>query len=482
MRYHDCVRTLTVLPARRIILIAVVILACSFALNGCSSSGSGDRQAVFLIVVDTLRPDRLSCHGYDAHETPHIDALAQRGVRFTRAQSVASWTVPSMGSMMTSLYPTQLGLVELPGPPGKHYQWQELRDQADYTVSLVEITLAEIFHEAGYRTAAFVDQPGLIESGNFFQGFDEAFFPSGVKKITRFDPDTLEYPKWAPFLRHAYKNDLQLIIEFAKWLAERQDQRLFVWLHLLTPHWPYDPPAQFMANGETARTDDQKLEERFYNGEVRATDDLIGRITEAIDDYIGIENAVVVFTSDHGEGLGEHGMHDHGHSLHAEVLRVPLIMTAPSLPKQRTVDVDVRTIDIMPTILDLVGIEGVIQPAFEGTSLVPMIDDIESTLPVFSEAMLYGSTERSLSSGEFKLMFDEQGQRFRLFDVSKDPAEIDDVAHRHPERTDRLRDALATIHDELVVDRQRRAGGEAEEPAHRKERMLRALRALGYVR
>lgn len=385
--------------------------------------------------------------------------------------------------MMTSLYPTQLGLVELPGPTGKHYEWQELRDQADYTVSLAETTLAEILHEAGYSTAAFVDQPGLIESGNFFQGFDEAYFPSGVKKITRFDPSTLEYPKWAPFLKHAYKNDLQLIVEFSEWLSARQDQKLFVWLHLLTPHWPYDPPARFMPNGETARTDDQKLDERFYNGEVRATDDLIGRITEAIDGYIGLENATIVFTSDHGEGLGEHGMHDHGHSLHAEVLSVPLIMTAPSLPKQRTVDVDVRTIDILPTILDLVGVDGVPQPALEGTSLTPMmINSDKSTLPVFSEAMLYGSTERSLSSGEFKLMFDEQGQSFRLFDVAKDPAEIDDVADRHPERTEQLRDALLSIHDELVVDRQRRVGSAPQEPAQRKERMLRALRALGYVR
>jgi arylsulfatase A-like enzyme len=437
---------------------------------------------VFLIVVDTLRPDRLSCYGYEAHATPNIDALARRGVRFSRAQSVASWTIPSMGAMMTSRYPTQLGLTETPAPEGKRFAWQELRDQQNWTLSRGEHTLAEAFRQAGYRTAAFIDQPGLIAYGGFFQGFDDVYFPISARAITRFEPGKLEYPRWPPFLRDAFGNDEELIVRFEAWLAESGNRKMFVWLHLLTPHWPYDPAPSYMPNGEAAETDEQQLEERFYNGEVRAVDDLIGRIARAIDEHVGLGRSVIVFTSDHGEGLGEHGLHDHGHSLHAEVIEVPLILSAPSLPDRGAVGLDVRTIDIAPTLLDLVGRGDAVPPDFEGASLLPLIEGDDVVLPVFSQAMLYGETERSLGGGNFKLMYDEQEDSYRLFDIPADPAEAHDVASSHPGTVERLRDALAAIHARLVVDGERRSAEASPESTARDERMLEALRSLGYVK
>ena len=124
-------------------------------------------KGVFLIVVDTLRPDRLSCYGYEKHSTPHIDQLATTGVRFTRAQSVASWTLPSMGAMLTSRYPTQLGLVEHPADGRLKFAWRTKRRQLNYRLGPEPATLAERMRAIGYQTAAFVDQPALSLGGLF---------------------------------------------------------------------------------------------------------------------------------------------------------------------------------------------------------------------------------------------------------------------------------------------------------------------------
>lgn len=460
--------------------LAAVVLTLGLATAGCSRSTPPAPDAVFLVVVDTLRPDRLSCYGYAEHATPHIDALARRGVRFERAQSVASWTIPGMGAMLTSLYPTQLGLIENPGPQGARYDWRELREQLNDTISADERTLAEMFHDAGYSTAAFVDQPGLIAYGNFFQGFDVALYPSGVRRIARFDPETLEYPKWPPFLRNAYGSDEELIGEFERWLGNLEHERpIFVWLHLLTPHWPYDPPAEFMPGHEVARTDADKLQPRFYDGEVRAADALVGRVTRAIDDAVGLDRSLVVFTSDHGEALGEHGMYDHGHTLHAEVLRVPLIVAGPGLPRGRTVEAEVRSIDILPTLAELVpGLRT--PPGAQGASLLAAIDGGGEPRWSYAEAMLYGETERALSGGGFKLMYEDQARTYRLFDVRADPGETVDVGALHPSTAERMRQRLVTLHGELAASAERR---DVRRPpaAGRRGRVEEALRALGYL-
>jgi arylsulfatase A-like enzyme len=461
--------------------ILVPALALLLVAGGCSTGKTPRPRAVFLIVVDTLRPDRLSCYGYAGHRTPNIDALALRGVRFTRAQSVASWTIPSMGAMLTSLYPTQLGLTETPAPAGKRYEWQELRPQENAVISLDEVTLAEILRDAGYRTAAFVDQPGLINYGTFFQGFEEAFYPLDRETITRYEPETLEYPQWAPFLRAAFACDEGLVGRFEEWLPEHREEELFVWLHLLTPHWPYDPDPRYMPNGEIAETDAQKLEERFYHGEVRAVDDLVGRITAAIERHVGLDAALVLFTSDHGEALGERGMHDHGHTLHNEVTWIPLLLAGPTLPRGSTVEAFVRSIDILPTLLELVGADEPGLPAFEGVSLIPALGRDAPAPPVFAEAMLYGATARSLIEGELKLMIDEQEPEPRLFNVADDPAELVDLAREDPETGRRLGAQLERMHGRLVADRERRTADGSYATPDQDGRTLRALRALGYV-
>ena len=167
-------------------VLAVVV--CAAAIAVWQALRPSPPRAVFLIVIDTLRADRLSCYGYKSHQTANIDALADRGVLFENAFTNASWTVPGMGTIMTSLYPTQLGLVEQPASPGRRFAWRDRREQILYTLSLSMTTLAEVFHGAGYQTAGFVNQPALNNRDGFVQGFDDWFYPVGGDTVIHRDP------------------------------------------------------------------------------------------------------------------------------------------------------------------------------------------------------------------------------------------------------------------------------------------------------
>lgn len=439
-------------------------------------------EAVFLIVVDTLRSDRLSCYGYQGHETPHMDRLAEMGVKFTRAHAVASWTVPSMGAMLTSLHPTQLGLIERPAPAGKRFEPREKRGQRAYTLPLFPRTLAEILNEAGYRTAGFVDQPALNFGGGFLQGFVDWFYPVGPDEIKHHDPKVPLAPQEWPGLKYADRSDLALILEFDKWLSVHADEKVFVWLHLLTPHRPYKPAAKYMPQpGNVEGTEPSEAER--YDGEVRAVDEMIGTILDAIEKHVGIKRSLILFTSDHGEELGERGMKDHGHTLHREVIQVPLIIASPALPRGSTVDAFVREIDFLPTLLELVDQKLSVPAEAEGVSLMAAIKRESVSLSVFSEGMLYGSTERSLIQNGYKLMYDEQGEQHRLFDVLTDPDETIDLAADEPERRDAMRSDLWNLHNRMRNEYLDRFGPQLASPKSREEtqQALNALRALGYV-
>jgi len=436
-------------------------------------------DAVFLIVVDTLRPDRLSCYGHTGHETPHIDRLAGMGVRFERAQSVASWTIPSMGSIMTSLYPTQLGLVEAPAPPDKRFKWRERRDQRAYSIPLAERTLAEIFQEEGFRTAAFVNQPGLIVGEGFSQGFTDWYYPDTPSSIRHRVPGiSVEYKPWGPFLKMAAALDGKLVRELNGWLDRHADEKMFVWLHLLTPHRPYNPPAGYRTSPR------RRSSIESYDGEVRYIDKLIGDVLASIETHVGPSRSLVVFTSDHGEAFGEHDMFEHGHTLHREVIHVPLILAADGLPSDRVVDSYVRTIDILPTILDIVGVGPGAPEDVRGSSILPIINGETADRPVFSEGMLYGSTERSLIANGHKLMYEEQDDRYALFDLSEDPDEERDVTELRTEPATDMREGLWEFYDDLALDYDSRRATAAEDSTIADEearRALDALRSLGYI-
>ncbi|HMB71849.1 MAG TPA: sulfatase, partial [bacterium] len=298
------------------VMVAVALLSAGCAAPGDAPPDADPPQAVILIVVDTLRPDHLSCYGYDRHRTANVDRLAAAGVLFGNAQAAASWTIPSMGSMLTSRYPTQLGMIETPGEPDHRFAWRDVRTMHSYAIPDEALTLAEVFRDAGWTTAAFVNQPGLNAKEGFQQGFDDWFYPVTAGEIGRYDPATpLEEKRWSPFLTNAALLDAGLAQEFDKWMAAHEGRPVFAWLHFLTPHTPYIPVPQYLPEGVTPQS---ATHQDAYDAEIRFLDDVIGHVLNVIEARVGLDSSLVVFTSDHGEAFGEHGMVGHGHSLHGE--------------------------------------------------------------------------------------------------------------------------------------------------------------------
>lgn len=402
-------------------------------------------RAVFLIVVDTLRPDRLSCYGYQDNKTPSIDRLARSGTVFKNAQASSSWTTPSVASILTSQLPSQLGLVETPAD--SPLEWREPRAQLSHTIPRTARTLPALLAEEGFHAAAFINQPLLVAEEGFTQGFEEWFIPLGSEGIRRHDRETVmsTFPGSSTWKNQAGV-DSKLVDIFEEWLNQHSGERIFAWLHLLSPHTPYNPPRQYRIRGSR----DPSV---LYDAEVRHIDAMMGRVLRAIESSVGWDNSVVVFTSDHGEEFGERGMNGHGHSLHRELIWVPLIIAGTPFPRGETVSAYVRTTDIMPTLLELVGAPSLASDGVAGTSLLPLLDTDRDDRIVYSEGVSHGSTKRTLIQGGYKLMYDEKGPQYRLYDVRSDPTELRDLADEQPKRTTDMRKTLQEMYKRFEADR-----------------------------
>jgi arylsulfatase A-like enzyme len=461
-------------------MILLFTLAVAVAIVWRSARTSGP-SAVFLSVVDTLRPDRLSCYGYEAYDTRYIDRLAGSGVIFVNAQSSASWTVPSMGSMMTSLYPSQLGLVEMPRTSEEQLQWRDRREQLGFKVPRTALTLPGILADEGFHTVAFVNQPALNARRGFVEGFEDWFFPGASSEIRRAPESTAGRGEktWSAGpndWNEQARADAKLVAAFAEWLSSHSRERMFVWLHLLSPHMPYSPPRRYRVP-----RDKQRRSSALYDGEVRYVDDLMLPVLDAIEKEVGLEKSIIVFTSDHGEEFGEHGMFEHGHSLHREVMWVPLIIAGAGLSKGNRIETYVSTTDIMPTVLDIVGLPK--SPDLVGRSLMPFMASDSSGVPVYAEGVLYGSSERVLVVDGYKLMYDDQDPQLRLFDAERDQGERVDLVDTDPPRVAEMRSRLDAIHHEAVDYRNARFPETQDSlvSAEERENINRAMRALGYI-
>jgi arylsulfatase A-like enzyme len=470
--------------SRRMSPTVLLCLCLPLLVMGWAGCARGPRvDAVFLIVVDTLRSDRLSCYGYSLHDTPGIDELAQRGVLFTHAQSASSWTAPSMGAALTSLYPRQLGMVERPAAEGETFDWRETRRQIHYTPPVNETTIAEIFGEAGWHTAAFVNQPALNHKLGFSQGFVDWFYPTTVDSVIKHETGKpMGLQDWDGVAATAYPRDSLLVDTFEEWFAHQKGEQLFVWLHFLTPHSPYLPVERYRKRWLRKQEPVSLVEKSLaYDDEIRSVDALVGRVVRIIESNVGLENSLIVFMSDHGEEFGDHGKYGHGHSFHREVVEVPVILAGPSLPAGEVVDETVRTIDLLPTILDLVGEPERTPVTALGVSLIPLIRGDRDELPAFSEGVLYGGAQASLNDGRHKLMYEKQGERYHFFDVVKDPNEETDIAKEEPMTFARSRKTMSDFQDWLAQDYEHRSQGDSTLAGPEDEEVLKALRALGYI-
>src|SRR5574341_885992 len=320
-----------------LVICALCLLA--LAVDGCKSSKkeSPPPEAaplrplnVVLVTLDTLRADRLGCYGYKEIETPNLDRLAAEGVLFENAVAQTPLTPPSHASMFTGQYPNV----------------HKVRNTGGFVLQSSSTTMAEIFQEQGWDTAAFIGASVLKKLFGFNQGF--AVYDDQMPKPD--DRMTREYPE---------RPAARVVDRAVEWLNGRSAKPFFLWVHLFDPHLPFEPPPPFR----------QKYAGRLYDGEIAYVDRELGRLLEAIHKKSPPEKTLIVVVSDHGESLGEHGEFTHGVFLYESTLHIAFLLKGPGVPVGLRVKQQARTIDLLPTVLELLG--GRTPRDVQGASLVP---------------------------------------------------------------------------------------------------------------
>lgn len=420
------------LPA---LLVVVAVAAAAAWLVLRTPSFAVERTAdrnVLLVTIDTLRADALGSYGSGV-ATPNLDRLAATGARFDFAHAHAVVTLPSHASMLTGLYPYEHGI----------------RDNAGYRLDAGFDTMATLLKQAGFETGAFVGGFPLDQRFGLAGGFDE------------YDDRVGEVVASVDFLLPERRADA--VADAALGWIEARRGRWFAWVHVFDPHAPYRPPDDWMARYPSSP----------YDAEVAWTDFALGRLfarlaTEA-------RPTLVVVTSDHGEGLGDHGEQTHGLFAYESTLRVPLIVSEV-VPGGRevdgvTIDSAARHVDLLPTVLDAVG-----APAAEGLPGSSLVDVIDAgggdDRPAYFEALTSSIVRgwaplRGVLVGREKYI-DLPLQE--LYDLSNDPAELRNLYPAEAERTEVMLNALRTF--DVTPP-----GAPGRESAEVRERM----RALGYV-
>lgn len=317
-----------------IFLLAVIIILNSQGGNFALAEGERDGSPnILLIIVDTLRADYLSCYGNKIVKTPNVDKLAAEGIKFSWAVCHVPLTLPSHASIFTSTYPIHHGV----------------RDNGAFRLEDKYLTLAEMLKQQGYQTAAFVGAFPVDSRFGIAQGFDlyDDYYGEGSAHND---------------FAYAERPAEEVIKPAMEWLKNSTSEPWFCWLHLYDPHMPYIPPAPF----------NQLHPDNLYAGEVAYTDEIIGQFLQFLHSNSLDKNLIIIFTADHGEGLGDHGESTHGIFAYNSTLNVPLIFWNKKIFSQpRIIDKRVRHIDIAPTILDILNIHKPDQ--MQGRSLMPLI-------------------------------------------------------------------------------------------------------------
>ncbi|MCL4360436.1 sulfatase [Patescibacteria group bacterium] len=382
---------------------------------------------VIIIDLDPLRPDHIGAYGYPKNTTPGIDAVAKRGIVFTNAVSSSSWTLPAVGSLLTGVYPSTHGVTNkyIILPSGKE-QIANL-----HTLAPRIKTIADVFKADGYATAAFTGGAALNREFGFNEGFDVYTDKSNFGGFDSILPDAL------------------------RWIGANKNKKLFIFLQAFDVHGQYVPKGGYdhrfvdfpyrgpltgsaaeqknlreegLARGEIYLTrDDVRFLLALYDEKISRADQ---RITEFLRQYASLGlmgKTILIITSDHGDEFYEHGQIDHGHSLYDELVRIPLIIAMPGETGRVTLTDQVRNIDIMPTVLALVGIHPSqdVYKQFAGINLLPVINGSHIPLDAFSETEYrYATNLRSVRTPDGqKLITNFEDDTQELFNVATDKKE-----------------------------------------------------------
>ena len=357
---------------------------------------------VLLITVDTTRADHVGCYGNRAVATPVVDGLAREGVLCATAVTPSPSTLPAHASLMTGLYPYRHGA------------------RANGTFRLEDriTTLAEHLRDAGYRTAAAISAFVLDSRFGLHQGFEV------------YDDDLTRGMKYSP---HMFRERAAELTNepVTAWLRQNGHERFFLWVHYFDPHAVYLPPEPF-------RT---QYRDTPYDGEIAYADSQIGVLIEQLNGMGISEKTLVIYASDHGEGLGEHGEQTHSLLVYDATLHVPLIFNAPSrLPRGKVIHRQTCLVDVVPTVLALLGEE--VPDDLDGVNLCqppgdeprPVLIETVATMTLHGWAPLVGVRRE-----DYKYILAPTPE---LYDLSEDPQELNNLHDDEQEIVRALSDEL----------------------------------------
>lgn len=379
------------------VVVALLVLGIAAGLASLARSGPG--PSVLLVTIDTLRADRVGCYGDASARTPTLDALAAEGAAFDDCSAASPVTLPSHATILTGLLPPRHGLRDngqprpLPPAAGRSFR-----------------TAAEAFGAKGWATAAFVSGAPLAPRWGLDAGFEH------------YDPP----PETEPGDPHLGEREGGETASAAlAWLGRRDRRRpFFLWVHLFDPHHPYAAPG-----GAGLPPDSPGA----YAEEVAHADRQVGRILDFLREEGSLGRTLVAVTSDHGEGLGEHGEATHGYFLHRSTLRVPLILRYPgAVPAGARVAAPCSLADLLPTLLELARLPP--EAISDGASLLPRMSagGAPGSSDQYAETV-YGWTSfrwaQSVAIREgSRRVVDHGGNRREAYDVAADPGETRDLS------------------------------------------------------
>ena len=444
------------MPARALALLLLAAGALGLGAWWLTSRGSratsaagidlgtlpaGVRQTdlnVIVITLDTMRWDRLGAYGDRSAQTPNLDRLAAEGVLFEQASTSAPLTLPAHSTLFTSLLPPKHGV----------------RDNGGYVLDPRHSTLATQLKAGGWSTGAFIGAFVLDSKFGLDQGFDTYFDQFDISKYKSVS------------LGDVARVGGEVVDQALPWLEKQRDGRFFAWLHLYDAHSPYDAPEPFKS----------RFRQQPYAGEVSYVDHQVGRILQWLDSSGLAERTIVIAVGDHGESLNEHREGTHGLFIYDATVRIPFIVRTPfSGTAGRRVAGTVRSEDMMPTVLDLVGRTG--PAAMQGASLVPLMTGTATdlNLDAYSESLYaynhYGWSDlKALRSGRFKYIATTKPE---LYDLERDPGELTNVYAERRSLAERMAAELARVAAEAPAN--------PDAPATVDPETRERLAALGYI-
>jgi len=416
---------------------------------------------IILIVIDTLRADHVSYYGYERSTTPNIDNLAETSILFENCFAVAPWTTPSVGSIFTSQYPSVLGI-----------EWDPVKINKKF------LTLAEILHENSYVTTGIISHLYISSRLNFNQGF------------SLYDEDNAR--------GHDYISSPSITEKAIDFLRQNKSRKFFLFLHYFDPHYDYILHEKYnyypdykgkLYSGQqikdllelapTMNPEDIKYIISLYDSEISFTDEYIGRLLDEIKRLDLFDNSLIILTSDHGEEFLERGDNHIGHTktLYRELIHVPLIIKLPYESTPRRIKQNVSLIDLMPTILDIVGLE--IPKNYKHSGKIIKFN-ANSDIDYQRETVFFETKRMAKLDGvakdKWKCIVDFRKGKVSLFDLENDPLERENLSKKYPQIVRELAREIEKWQSLIHTKK------EKGQKVNFTERQKQILRSLGYIK